>query len=226
MLPNTHIFVDNSNIYGGAQRVAVDREKIPWQSVRIDYKKLFRLLRRGHARNNGISMLAGSVPPGEELWAAARDAGFDTTLLRRVPNDDGRLVEQSVDESIHLRISNILLDEPNPGTIVIATGDGAQTKQNCSFTDQTLRAARLGWNVEILSWRSQLSKRLRDTRVSYPQHIKILILDEWYKELVFIKEGNYLSGTNELHVPGRATAGLNLTDSRFHDALSTPTSVE
>jgi hypothetical protein len=70
-------------------------------------------------------MLAGSVPPGNQaLWGAARAAGFDTTLLRRVDNDTGRLVEQGVDEAIHLRIANILLDSDDPGIMVIATGDG------------------------------------------------------------------------------------------------------
>jgi hypothetical protein len=173
----THIFLDNSNIFGGAQRVAREKEKVPtWHCVRIDYRNLFRVLRHGKT-NQGVSMLAGSVPPGNDaLWEAASEAGFDTTLLKRVGDDTGRLVEQSVDEAIHLRISNLLLDEDTPGTIVVATGDGAQTDQGCSFTDQVVRAAKRGWKVEVWSWQSQLSNRLRDTRLRFPDHVKIFEL--------------------------------------------------
>jgi hypothetical protein len=201
----THIFLDNSNIFGGAQRVAREKEKVPtWHCVRIDYRNLFRVLRHGKT-NQGVSMLAGSVPPGNDaLWEAASEAGFDTTLLKRVGDDTGRLVEQSVDEAIHLRISNLLLDEDTPGTIVVATGDGAQTDQGCSFTDQVVRAAKRGWKVEVWSWQSQLSNRLRDTRLRFPDHVKIFELDEWYKDIVFIKGDTYYVDNAAVEVQSRS----------------------
>lgn len=217
----THIFLYNSNIFGGAQRVAVEREKVPtWQCVRVDYSNLFRLLRYGKA-HDGVSLLAGSVPPGNEaLWEAARVAGFDTTLLRRVTADNGKLVEQGVDEAIHLRIGNILLDtEPdNVGTIVLATGDGAQTDQGSSFTDQVVRAAKRGWNVEIWSWQSQLAKRLRDTRLAYPNLVRVMKLDEWYRSIVFIKGGDYNLNGEIVRVETRTCAGMSLTEGTFEQA--------
>jgi hypothetical protein len=216
----THIFLDNSNIFGGAQRVAAEKEKAPWQAVRIDYKNLFRLLRHGKI-NNGVSMLAGSVPPGNEaLWTAAQEAGFDTTLLHKVPNDTGRLFEQSVDEAIHLRIGNILLDSEKPGVIVIATGDGAQTAQGCSFTDQVTRAAKRGWKVEVWSWRVQLSPRLRDTRLKYPDLVTVFMLDEWYRSTVFLKAGTYRLNGESIDVKVRSCSGLSLTETTFHQAAA------
>lgn len=219
----THIFLDNSNIFGGAQRAAREIEKVPtWHCVRVDYKNLFRVLRHGKA-NQGISMLAGSVPPGNEaLWDAAREAGFDTTLLRRVQTDTGRLAEQGVDESIHLRISNLILDEEIPGTIVIATGDGAQTEQGCSFTDQVVRAAKRKWKVEVWSWQVQLSARLRNTRLRFPEQVKIFKLDEWYWSTVFIKGGTYTVDNAAIEVQNRPCSGLNLTDSQFESAIINP----
>lgn len=214
-MPNTHIFLDNANIYGGAQQAAKEFEGVPWQSVRVEYASLLRLLTWGKNQRK-TSMLAGSVPPGNEaLWQAARDAGFDTTLLRRVENDDGRLVEQAVDEAIHLKIANILLDEEEPGIIVLATGDGRATPQGCSFTQQVVRAAKRGWRVEIWSWRSQLSKYLRDTRTRYPDLISVYKFDEWYREIVFIKGGTYPVGSSTLEYNSRRVESLNLTDSRF-----------
>ena len=214
----THIFLDNSNIFGGAQRVAAEREQAPWPCVRVDYENLFRVLRHGKM-NSGISMLAGSVPPGNDaLWAAAQKAGFDTTLLRRVENDDGRLVEQGVDEAIHLRIGNLLLDAPVPERIVIATGDGRQTEQDCSFTDQVRRAATRGWNVEIWSWRVQLAPRLRDMRLRYPDLVKVFLFDEWYHSLVFLKGGTWTVKGVSTVVATRTCRGLSMTETTFAEA--------
>jgi hypothetical protein len=214
----THIFLDNSNIFGGAQRVASEKENAPWACVRVEYRSLFRVLRHGKP-NTGVSMLAGSVPSGNDaLWAAANEAGFDTTLLRRVADDNGRLVEQGVDEAIHLRIGNILLDADEPGRIVIATGDGSQTSQECSFTDQVIRAAKRHWQVEIWSWRVQLSKQLRDTRVRFPNHVTVFILDEWYRSIVFLKGGVYHLNGSSVTIQARPCTGLNLTETTFRDA--------
>ena len=217
-------FLDNSNIFGDAQRAARNIEKVlTWHCVRVDYRNLFRVLRYGKV-DQGTSLLEGSVPPGNEaLWDAAREAGFDTTLLRRVSTDTGRLAEQGVDESIYLRISNLILDEETPGTIVIATGDGAQTEQGCSFTDQVVRAAKRRWNVEVWSWQSQLSPRLRDTRIRFPEQVKILKLDEWYRSIIFIKGGTYVVDGESVEIPSRSCSGLNLTQSQFKAANLEPT---
>lgn len=219
-MTETHIFLDNSNIFGGAQRAANELEHAPWQAVRIDYKNLLRLLVYNKSHRS-TSMLAGSVPPGNDaLWAAASEAGFDTTLLKRVENDDGRLIEQGVDESIHLRIANILLDSDVPGIIVLATGDGGDTEQGSSFTHQVIRAAKRGWQVEVWSWSNQLSKKLRDTRLKYPRNVTVYKLDEWYKSIVFIKGGTYsIMGTTKT-LTSRPCDPLNLTETRFSEAAA------
>ncbi|NHO40416.1 NYN domain-containing protein [Acetobacter ghanensis] len=215
----THIFLDNSNIFGGAQRAAREVEGAPWQSVRVDYQHLFAVIRRRRT-SLGYSMLAGSVPPGNDaLWTAAQVAGFDTTLLKRVESDDGRLVEQGVDEVIHLKIGNILLDEDTPGTLVILTGDGAITEQGSSFTKQVERAAKRQWNVEIWSWRSQLSPKLRDMRLKYPDHVTVYFLDEWYWGLIFIKSGTYTVKNDQVTMQGRSSHGIRLTDEAFSEAV-------
>jgi hypothetical protein len=219
-----HIFIDNSNIYGGAQAVALEREKVPtWKCVRLNYQNLFRLIRYQRTNIRTV-MLAGSVPPGNEaLWDAAREAGCDTTLLRKIRwPDGGGFQEQGVDEVIHLRIGNVILDADVPGTIVIGTGDGAQTNQGCSFTDQVVRAAKHGWQVEIWSWKAQLSARLRDTRIRFPGKVTILKLDDWYPSLTFIKGGTYDVGGKSVVIVARSAAGLNLTEDRFTSAALGP----
>ncbi len=219
-MTTTHIFMDNSNIFGGAQRTAREREQAFWLSVRVDYENLFRLLIH-NKQNRTTSMLAGSVPPGnDELWKAAHRAGFDTTLLRRVESDNGRLIEQGVDEVIHLKVANILLDTDEPGTMVLATGDGAETEQGSSFTQQVRRAAKRNWNVEIWSWQAQLSKRLRDTRLESPKQVKVFKLDEWYESIVFIKGGTYSIDGIANTVITRSCRSFNLTDTKMAEAMS------
>lgn len=219
-----HIFMDNSNIFGVAQKTAAEREGAPWPCVRIDYANLFRLLMYGK-ENRATSMLAGSVPPGNEaLWATANAAGFDTTLLRRVENDTGRLVEQGVDEAIHLRIANVLIDamieKIDPGIIVLATGDGGTTEQGSSFRDQMSRAAKLGWQVEIWSWEVGLATRKwRDLRLKHPDKITIRKLDTWYDSIVFLKGGTYDTNGAATTVITRSCKPFNLTETMFTKAI-------
>ncbi len=214
----THIFVDNSNVYGGAQSASKAKEKAPWPCVRVDYQQLFRLLLYGK-QNRRTSMLAGSVPPGNEaLWQAARTAGFDTTLLKRVSSDTGRLVEQGVDEAIHLRIANILLDADEPGLMIIVTGDGRVTSQGSSFTQQARRAAKRGWHIEIWSWADSLSPLLRNTRTEFPDLIKIFKLDDRHRSIVFLRGGTYDIDGQSITVITRRCDPLNLTDTTFSDA--------
>lgn len=221
-MTSVHIFVDNSNIFGGAQKAARRIEKVlSYHCVRIDYKRLFRIL--GHNRtdsNKGCSILAGSVPPANEaLWGYAQRAGFDTKLLKRVEKDDGKLGEQSVDETIHLMIAQELLKsavaKKMPGTIVLATGDGKRSEIGTSFREQVSLAADLGWGVEIWSWRDPLARALRDTRLKFPGLVEVHILDDWYWQVVFIEGGDYHYPGGRYQIDTRPCHSLDLTHEIF-----------
>jgi hypothetical protein len=106
--------------------------------------------------------------------------------------------------------------------MVVATGDGKLTEQGCSFTQQVIRAAKRGWKVEVWSWNTQLSKALRDTRLRFPENIKIIKLDEWYNSIVFLKGGTYFIDGENVIVHTRRCAGLNLTESAFVEATTLP----
>ncbi len=73
-----HIFIDNSNIYGGAQRAAETLEpNAHWLSIRVYYRNLCGLIEGSDVTTR---VLAGSVPPGNEpLWETMRNLGYDTT---------------------------------------------------------------------------------------------------------------------------------------------------
>jgi hypothetical protein len=137
-------------------------------------------------------VLAGSVPPGNDyLWEHARQWGYNTDLLKRVERDDGRLAEQGVDEILHLKIAHVLLDYDPPQTLVLATGDANQSDFGTSFEQQVRRALKRGWQVEIWSWASQLSKKFE--RIESPARaIAVKTLDPYYWQITFVREGTYI----------------------------------
>lgn len=197
-----HIFVDNSNIFGGAQRAAKTLEPdVPRQAVRVYYRNFFSLLEHGHGAVK-TRILGGSVPPGNEaLWDYARKAHYNTDLLKRVVSDDGRLVEIGVDEILHLKIANVVHDYKVPQTLVLGTGDGARSTYGTSFRDQAVRALGRGWSVRVYSWRDQLSNKFREL-VCDTVDMRIIELDDYYQSLTFTTLGRVVG---KLVLPSRGT---------------------
>lgn len=201
-----HVFVDNSNMFGGARRAAETLEPgAIWLAVRVYYPNLFRLLEGDHDVRTRV--MAGSVPPGnDELWDIARRAGYETDLLRKVEKDDGRLGEQAVDEMLHLKIANILLDCEPPQILILATGDGRLGQFGTSFPLQAQRALKRGWNVEVWSWTEQLSGNFARIPPHGGVSIRIKELDPHYQMITFIKGGNYTLGTTLVQMKDRVVA--------------------
>ena len=200
---NAHIFIDNSNAFGGAQRAAAKLEpEAIWLAVRLYYRNFFRLIEKGLTPTTRV--LAGSVPPGNDvLWDYARNAGYNTDLLRKVEADDGRLVEQGVDEIAHLKIANALLDYDPPQTLVLITGDGHDSHFGTSFTRQAERALKRGWHVRVWSWEEQLSGKF--ARLAAQSHGAMVVstFDPYYKYITFVQGGSYYQGSTTMSVAGR-----------------------
>jgi hypothetical protein len=184
-----HVFIDNSNIFGGARRAAARIEKhIPWPAIRVHFPNLVHLIEDG--QNVATRVLAGSVPPGnDDLWQYARRLQYNADLLRKVENDDGHLVEQGVDELLHLKIANVLLDSDGPEALVLGTGDGRVSTFGTGFALQAQRALRRGWNVEVWSWREQLSSAFQKLSDQFEGRLRIHELDRYYGSLTFVKGG-------------------------------------
>jgi hypothetical protein len=183
--PPAYVYIDNSNIYGGAMRAGKTVEKVPWQAVRVYWPNLFKLIEGPRIISGKV--LAGSVPPSNmKLWEYARKAGYKTELLKRVEADDGRLLEQGVDEALHLKIANALLDHEPPQTLVLVTGDGQASEQGTSFVDQAERAARRGWDVEVWSWKAGLSGQFARTKAYANGRLAIHELDPYYRSITFL----------------------------------------
>lgn len=92
-------------------------------------------------------------------------------------------VEQGVDESLHLRICQSILDCP-PATMVIATGDGNQAEFSDGFPANIERALKRQWKVELVSWRQSLNSIYRRFKHQWPDTFQIIELDEFLEFLV------------------------------------------
>jgi hypothetical protein len=185
------VFVDNSNIFGGARRTASFVEAAaPWQAIRLYFRNFARLTEGSHSVATRV--LAGSVPPGnEDLWEYARQAGSDTRLLNTIGRDDGRLGEQGVDELLQLKIAYVLIDYGPPQTLILGTGDGGAGEFDTSFERQVSRALKCGWDVEVWSWGMQLSGRFAKLRSPNGTAPKVQVLDPYYRSITFVKGGYY-----------------------------------
>ncbi|GJJ73292.1 hypothetical protein EMPS_05650 [Entomortierella parvispora] len=99
--------------------------------------------------------------------------------------------EQGVDEMIHLKMMETIIDYPVPGIMVLASGDGGDSEfGGGGFSAVVKRALERGWQVEIVSWEDQLSCAYVDLANEYGYnfvddglgHLRVLCLD-WFAEL-------------------------------------------
>ena len=211
-----HVFVDNSNVFGGAQTMSARVEKhVPWPALRVHFRNLAFLVEG--EQQIGLRVLAGSVPPGnEDLWNYARGLNYETNLLHKIEKYDGGLGEQGVDELLHLKIANLLLDSEEPQALVLVTGDGRVSQFGTGFALQAERALKRHWRVEVWSWKSALSLAFSKLADAHGGSLRIHLLDKYFKSITFVKGGRY--------GPPAVPKIINLSD-RIVERLPSPLNV-
>ncbi|KAF2218440.1 hypothetical protein BDZ85DRAFT_208114 [Elsinoe ampelina] len=97
-----------------------------------------------------------------------------------------KFVEQGVDEILHLKILESIVDADEPTTIVLATGDAAQAEYSGGFMKMVERALEKGWRVELVSWRAGVSKLYlkRGFRERWGERFRVVELDGWVEEML------------------------------------------
>ncbi|KAM0717960.1 hypothetical protein Q7P37_006292 [Cladosporium fusiforme] len=97
-----------------------------------------------------------------------------------------KMIEQGVDEILHLKILESIVDSEEPSTMVIATGDAAQAEYSDGFMAMAERALKKGWKVELVSWSANISKMyLRSAfREKWGEKFKTVFLDDFAEELL------------------------------------------
>jgi hypothetical protein len=91
-----------------------------------------------------------------------------------------------VDETLQIRIGESVMQYfEMPGTLVIATGDARPAKYSDGFLAYAQRALKMGWSVEVVSWKASLSSAwstlLKDNTIG--SRFRIIELDQFVDEL-------------------------------------------
>jgi len=96
------------------------------------------------------------------------------------------VTEQGVDEILHMKMLESIVDTKEPSTMVLATGDAAAAEYSDGFLRNVERALEKGWKVELVSWRDSMSGayRDRDFRRKWKGKFMVLELDEFQEELL------------------------------------------
>ncbi|RIA86261.1 hypothetical protein C1645_697069, partial [Glomus cerebriforme] len=201
-----HVFIDNSNILVGFLAYCKQHSKRPKgllvqkSKPTLEYDALFTILERG--RNIARRVLVASSPLYQPLEQAYQ-AGYDVSVLKRVKrtSDDPNSIqadlsdyqppfemekEQCVDELLHLKILESLLDYHAPATLVLASGDGKDAEYfEGGFHKCVIKALERGWKVEIISWQRQLSQNFLNKKFlsKWQGRYHVVFLDWFAAEL-------------------------------------------
>ncbi|KAL0254902.1 hypothetical protein SLS55_009426 [Diplodia seriata] len=95
-------------------------------------------------------------------------------------------VEQGVDEILHLKMLESVVDVDKPSTIVLATGDAAAAEYSQGFMRMVERALKKGWRVELVSWQAGISNayKKREFRQKWGDAFRIISLDDYVEDLL------------------------------------------
>ena len=207
--PDLHIFIDNSNILIGFYDNYKSKHKITdpfFRPPKFDFHAFSTIIERG--RPIARKILVGSNPLTQPV-SLAESLGYEVFILERVVDTTKRNIssgnpyasdsatrtpqrekkkEQAVDEILHLKILECLLDVEKPGTIVLATGDAAPAEfsPEGGFLKCIKRALTRGWFVELVCWRKSMSRLWRDKifRIEWRNTFSVVELDDYVDELV------------------------------------------
>jgi hypothetical protein len=138
-----------------------------------------------NSKRNGVKA------PTPSAAAAKRSPSFgssETTVGKeREPQfAPAKMIEQGVDEILHLKILESVVDNDEPATMIIATGDAAQAEYSDGFMAMVLRALKKGWKVELVSWSANISGmyKRREFRDQWGDNFKVVYLDDFAEELL------------------------------------------
>jgi hypothetical protein len=107
-------------------------------------------------------------------------SGSDGTYMTRM------VTEQAVDEILHMKLLESLIDTKEPSTIVLASGDAAEAEYSGGFLKNVERALSKGWKVEIVSWSAGLSQDYQSKGFlrRWKRQFSIITLDVFSEELL------------------------------------------
>ena len=95
------------------------------------------------------------------------------------------VTEQGVDEILHMKLLESLIDTAEPSTIVLASGDAAEAEYSGGFMKNVERALTNGWKVELVAWSAGLSREYQSDAFlnKWQGQFSIILLDDFSEEM-------------------------------------------
>ena len=171
-----------------AKRIIVGSDNFPamQEAGKIGYET--NILERVHKakeltpRQKRYSQSNGHSGPGG--GQSGTGSGSETTTAVHYAPE--KWVEQAVDEILHLKMMESLVDAEEPSTMVLATGDAAAAEYSEGFLKMVERALGKGWKIELASFKHNTSGsyKRRDFRQRWGERFKIVELDDFVEVLL------------------------------------------
>lgn len=192
-----------------AKRVLVGSDRPPYVTTAKSLGYETNILERVHKakeltprqkkfanRTNGGNTSASGIG---ETSGSETNTGYHSSGNMALGFQPSKWVEQAVDEILHLKILESLIDADKPSTIVLATGDAAQAEYSDGFMRMVERALEKGWVVELVSFRMNTSSAYmrREFRNKWGSMFKWVCLDDFAEALI-----------DEPETEGNPTAGF------------------
>jgi len=121
---------------------------------------------------------------------SASDGNGNIPSADALPPQQPKWIEQAVDEILHLKILESIVDKDvsageQAPTMVLATGDAAEAEYSPGFMKMVERALGKGWNVEVVAWGANISMGYRrmEKKAQWGHRFKIIELDDYAEEL-------------------------------------------
>ena len=118
---------------------------------------------------------------GNGYGTSGQSSGSETPM-----SGTKKVTEQGVDEILHMKMLESIVDSPQPSTIVLATGDAAEAEFSGGFLKNVERALSKGWRVELVAWGHSMSYAYRSQHFleKWKDQFMIIDLDEFSEELL------------------------------------------
>jgi hypothetical protein len=97
-----------------------------------------------------------------------------------------KVTEQGVDEILHMKMLESMIDAKRPSTMVLATGDAAEAEYSAGFLRNIERALKKGWRVELVAWRHSMSNAYKSGSFleKWKGRFSVLELDDFTEDLL------------------------------------------
>ena len=111
-------------------------------------------------------------------------SGSETGLV--ATHADKKWVEQAVDEILHLKMMESIVDCTEPGTMILGSGDAAEAEYSGGFLKMVERALGKGWKVEVACFKANMSGmyRRKEFKDKWARMFKLVELDDFVEVLL------------------------------------------